>query len=200
MGASAKAAETSRDPSAVTSVIRHTVGAGSESRYEAWFRKVAAIAETFPGYRGVDFIRPPNGSRTYTITLRLDTNEHLERWLLSDAPHPAHRRDQAVSRRRRSGGDRDRPGIPVHAIGLRAKACQEHYKQFLITWSVSFPLTIFIPWVLHPLFQTVPFLGLPGVSNLLISAMIVGLLTYVSCRVTHAWSRHGYIAESIAMT
>lgn len=40
-------------------------------------------------------------------------------------------------------------------------------------------LTIFAPWVLHPLFQTVPFLGLPGISNLLISAMIVGLLTYV---------------------
>jgi antibiotic biosynthesis monooxygenase (ABM) superfamily enzyme len=53
------------------------------------------------------------------------------------------------------------------------------YKQFLITWSVIFPLTIFVPWVLHPLFQTVPFLGLPGISNLLISAMIVGLLTYV---------------------
>jgi antibiotic biosynthesis monooxygenase (ABM) superfamily enzyme len=28
-------------------------------------------------------------------------------------------------------------------------------------------------------FQTVPFLGLPGISNLLISAMIVGLLIYV---------------------
>src|SRR4029453_3582577 len=53
------------------------------------------------------------------------------------------------------------------------------YKQFLITWSVIFPLTIFAPWVLHPLFQTVPFLGLPGISNLLISAVIVGLLTYV---------------------
>ena len=37
MGAGVKAAETSRDPSAVTSVIRRTVGAGSESRYEAWF-------------------------------------------------------------------------------------------------------------------------------------------------------------------
>ena len=64
MNAGVKVAETSRDPSAVTSVIRHTVRPGSESRYEAWFRKVTAIAQTFPGHRGVDFIRPPKGSRT----------------------------------------------------------------------------------------------------------------------------------------
>ena len=69
----------------MTSVIRHTVGAGSESRYEAWFRKIAAIAETFPGHRGVDFIRPPKGSRAHTIVLHFDTSEHLERWLSSDA-------------------------------------------------------------------------------------------------------------------
>jgi hypothetical protein len=62
MSAGVKVAVTSRDPSAVTSVIRHTVGAGSESRYEAWFREVTAIAQTFPGHRGVDFIRPPKGS------------------------------------------------------------------------------------------------------------------------------------------
>ena len=85
MGAGVKAADTSRDPSAVTSVIRHIIRAGSESRYEAWFEKITAIAETFPGHRGVDFIRPPDGSRTYTIVLHFNTNEHLEQWLSSDA-------------------------------------------------------------------------------------------------------------------
>src|SRR5271156_3957597 len=85
MSVDVKVAETSRDPSAVTSVIRHTVRAGSESRYEAWFRKVTAIAQTLPGHRGVDFIRPPKGSRTYTAVLHFDTSEHLGRWLSSDA-------------------------------------------------------------------------------------------------------------------
>jgi antibiotic biosynthesis monooxygenase (ABM) superfamily enzyme len=33
----------------------------------------------------------------------------------------------------------------------------KRYKQFLVTWSVIFPLTIFVPWVLHPVFQTIPF-------------------------------------------
>ena len=79
MSAGVKVAETNGDPSAVTSVIRHTVRAGSESRYEAWFREVTAIAQTFPGHSGVDFIRPPKGSRTYTVVLHFDTSEHLGR-------------------------------------------------------------------------------------------------------------------------
>jgi len=178
MGAGEKVAATSRDPSAVTSVIRHTVGAGSESRYEAWFRKITAIAETFPGHRGVDFIRPPKGSRTFTIVLHFDTSEHLGRWLSSDA----RKRLIAEIELYLEGGDQVEIRTGLEFWFTPSDTEQRHaktYKQFLITWSVIFPLTIFLPWVLYPLFQTVPFLGLPVVSNLLISAMIVGLLTCV---------------------
>jgi antibiotic biosynthesis monooxygenase (ABM) superfamily enzyme len=153
MGAGVEVAETSRDPSAVTSVIRHTVGAGSESRYEAWFRKIATIAETFPGHRGVDFIRPPKGSRTYTIVLHFDTNEHLERWLLSDA----RKRLIAEIEPYLEGGDQVEIRTGLEFWFTPPDSGQKHaktYKQFLITWSVIFPLTIFVPWVLHPLFQT----------------------------------------------
>jgi uncharacterized protein len=85
MSADAKVAEIRRDPLAVTSVIRHTVKAGSESRYEAWLKEVTPMAQTFPGHRGVNFIRPPKGSRSYTTVLHFDTIEHLEGWLSSDA-------------------------------------------------------------------------------------------------------------------
>jgi uncharacterized protein len=178
MSAGVKVAETSRDPSAVTSVIRHTVRAGSESRYEAWFREVTAIAQTFPGHRGVDFIRPPKGLRTYTVVLHFDKSEHLGRWLSSDA----RKRLIAEIEPYLEGGDQVEIRTGLEFWFTPPDSEQKHaktYKQFLITWSVIFPLTIFVPWVLHPLFQTVPFLGLPGISNLLISAMIVGLLTYV---------------------
>src|SRR4030095_437909 len=85
MSAGVKVAETSCDPSAVTSVIRHTIRAGSESRYEAWFTDVPVSAPPSPGSRGVDFIRPPKGLRIYTIVLHFDTSKHLGRWLSSDA-------------------------------------------------------------------------------------------------------------------
>jgi len=60
------------------------------------------------------------------------------------------------------------------------------YKQFLLTLCVIFPLTLLVPWVLRPLFQTIPVLGLPGVGNFIISTVIVGLMTYVIMpRYTH---------------
>jgi uncharacterized protein len=178
MSAGVKVAETSGDPSAVTAVIRHTVRAGSKSRYEAWFREVTAIAQTFPGHGGVDFIRPSKGSRTYTIVLHFDTSEHLGRWLSSEA----RKRLIVEIEPYLEGGDQVEIRTGLEFWFTPSDSEQKHaktYKQFLITWSAIFPLTIFVPWVLHPLFKTVPSLGLPGISNLLISAVIVGLLTYI---------------------
>jgi 4-carboxymuconolactone decarboxylase len=58
MSAGVKVAKTSRDPSAVASVIRYALRAGSESRYEAWFREVTTIGKAFPRHSDLDFIRP----------------------------------------------------------------------------------------------------------------------------------------------
>jgi uncharacterized protein len=178
MSADAKVAEIRRDPLAVTSVIRHTVRAGSESRYEAWFREVTAIAQTFPGHRGVNFIRPPKGARSYTTVLHFDTIEHLEGWLSSDA----RKRLLAEIEPYLEGGDQveNTTGLEFWFTPPDSEQKQvKRYKQFLVTWSVIFPLTIFVPWVLHPVFQTIPFLGLPVISNLIVAGMIVGLLMYV---------------------
>jgi uncharacterized protein len=151
---------------------------GAAFDVEAWFREVTAIAQTFPGHRGVDIIRPPRGSRIYTIVLHFDTSEHLGRWLSSEA----RKRLIAEIEPYLEGGDQVEIRTGLEFWFTPSDSEQKHaktYKQFLITWSAIFPLTIFVPWVLQPLFQTAPSLGLPGISNLLISAMIVGLLTYV---------------------
>jgi uncharacterized protein len=110
--------------------------------------------------------------------LHFDTIEHLEGWLSSDA----RKRLFAEIEPYLEGGDQveNTTGLEFWFTPPDSEPKQvKRYKQFLVTWSVIFPLTIFVPWVLHPVFQTIPFLGLPGISNLLISAMIVGLLMYV---------------------
>ena len=71
-------------PSEVVSVIRHHVRPGSETAYEAWTKAIVPIAQTFPGHRGVAVIRPPHGSRNYTVVLHFDTLEHLRSWLESE--------------------------------------------------------------------------------------------------------------------
>ena len=104
--------------------------------------------------------------------------EHLEGWLSSNA----RKRLLAEIEPYLEGGDQveNTTGLEFRFTPPDSEQKQaKRYKQFLVTWSVIFPLTIFVPWVLHPLFQTIPLLGLPGISNLIIAGMIVGLLTYV---------------------
>ena len=122
------------------------------------------------------------------MVLHFDTSEHLGRWLSSDA----RKRLIAEIEPYLEGGDQVEIRTGLEFWFTPPDSGQKHaktYKQFLITWSVIFPLTIFVPWVLHPQFQTVPFLGLPGISNLLISAMIVGLLTGGSHGYPHPTAR-----------
>jgi uncharacterized protein len=65
-------------PDVVTAVIEHEVRAGAEADYEAWLQHITTNAQRFPGHVGVNIIRPPAGSRRYTIVLRFDTLEHLQ--------------------------------------------------------------------------------------------------------------------------
>jgi len=53
------------------------------------------------------------------------------------------------------------------------------YKQFLITLSAIFPLTMMVPWMLAPLFRAAPILGTPAITHFLVAAGIVALMTYV---------------------
>ena len=53
------------------------------------------------------------------------------------------------------------------------------YKQFLITLSAIFPLTMLVPWLLGPLFAWFPPLGHYVLSHLIVAAVIVALVVYV---------------------
>ncbi len=167
-----------RGQSEVLSVIRHTVVPGKEQEYEAWLREIVPIAETAEGHRGVNVIRPHAGSRTYTVVLHFDALEHLERWFASDV------RKQLVLKVQHLLEQGDQVEIktglefwftPPASEQKRAKP----YKQFLITLSAIFPLTVIVPWLLAPLLHAVPALALPGLANFVAAAVIVGLMTYV---------------------
>jgi antibiotic biosynthesis monooxygenase (ABM) superfamily enzyme len=165
-------------PEVVTSVIHHQVKAGAEASYEAWLREINLAAQRIPGHLGVDILQPPQGAGLYTIVLRFDTLEHLQGWLASET---------------RQGLIAQVEPLLVHGDQVDIKTGlefwfppptpgQKHpppYKQFLLTLSVIFPLTLLVPWALQPLFQAVPIIGLPGVRHFASVAVIVGLMTYV---------------------
>ena len=62
------------------------------------------------------------------------------------------------------------------ATGAQRRA--RPYKQFLITLSVIYPLTLLVPWLLDPLLAGVPVASQRFVEHLIVAALVVGLMTY----------------------
>lgn len=165
-------------PDVVTSVIQHRVRGGAGAQYETWLTEITPAAQRFPGHQGVNIIRPSEGADLYTIVLHFDTLEHLQGWLASET-------------RRRLMAQIEPLLVSGECVDIKTglefwftppTPAQQHpppYKQFLLTLSAIFPLTLLVPWALRPLFQVIPAFGLPVVSHVVVSAVIVGLMTYV---------------------
>ena len=165
-------------PDVVTSVIQHRVHAGATARYEAWLQEITPAAQRFPGHQGVNIMRPAAGADVYTIVLHFDSLEHLHGWLASETRR---RLIAAIEPLLVSGECVDiRTGLEFWFTPPTPGA--QHpppYKQFLLTFSAIVPLTVLVPWALGPLLHVAPVLGLPVVSNVIVSAAIVGVMTYV---------------------
>jgi len=164
-------------PDEVTLVIKHHLKPGEEAQYEAWLREIVPTAQRFPGHQGVNIVRPPAGAGEYTIVLHFDTLEHAQTWVASDTRRTLLAQVESLL----IHGDQVeiKTGLEFWFTPPAGRQHAKSYKQFLLTLSAIFPLTMLVPFVLRPLFTAVPALGLPGISNLLISAVIVGLMTYV---------------------
>jgi quinol monooxygenase YgiN len=87
-------AERNRDPvpdrdgialqTPVTTVIQQRPKPEAVGRYEDWLKEIIPVAQQFAGHRGVNVIRPHDGSDAYTIVLHFDAIDNLQRWLSSD--------------------------------------------------------------------------------------------------------------------
>jgi antibiotic biosynthesis monooxygenase (ABM) superfamily enzyme len=166
-------------PDMVTVVIQHDVVPASVAAYEQWLARIIPVAARFPGHRGVSVMRPPAGSSRYTVTLRFDTLEHAEDWLRSTARRElVHEIETLLDRAEKVDtvtGIEFWFAPPPTAPQLRPPP----YKQFLLTLSVIYPLTMLVPWALRPLHGLLPVLRYAWIDRLLIATVIVGLMTYV---------------------
>lgn len=161
----------------VTSVIQQRPKPGSVADYEAWLKEITPSAQRYPGHRGVNIIRPHGGADTYTIVLHFDTLEHLKGWLDSDT------RARLVEQVRPHLAMAERieiqTGLEYWFTPPPGHPHAKPYKQFLVTLSAIFPLTIVVPWALQPLFDLWPVLHTFGLRHFIVAVVIVGLMSYV---------------------
>ena len=167
-----------RGQSVVVSVLRHTVMPEKDQEYGSWLGEIAPIADNVEGHRGVNIIQPRTGSRTYTIVHYFDTLEHLERWAASEVWERLLLKAQPLLQEEEQVEIKTGLEFWFRPPDSRQKHAKP-YKQFLVTLSAIFPLTILVPWLLGPLFRAAPIVGVPGVAHFLVAAVVVALMTYV---------------------
>ena len=160
----------------VALIITHTIKAGEEKRYEVWLTEILSEVSRFPGYLGREIFRPAQGTRTYTSIVRFDANNNLHAWVESET------RNSFVSRvsdlLEKGDLHEIRTGIDFWFTPEGVKP-PKPWKQFLLTLSAVYPLSLIIPTFFRPLGRVVPLLGQPFISGLLIAATLTALLTFV---------------------
>ncbi|MGE0591756.1 MAG: antibiotic biosynthesis monooxygenase [Vicinamibacterales bacterium] len=164
--------------SEVVSIIRHQVRPGSDGAYEAWLEAIVPVARTFPGHLGVTVVRPPEGSRTYTIVVRFDALAHLRGWLESGARHDLL---ATIAPQLMTGDDVEiRTGLEFWLTPPPAgRRMARPWKQFLLALSVIYPLSLLVPRLLEWLIGRSPVAEIPWLRGLLVASAIVALMTWV---------------------
>lgn len=161
-----------------TLVIQHQVKPAAKDKYESWVKEIAQEGQRFKGHLGVNVIRPHGASSSYTIILRFDSHEHLQGWIESETRKRLVQEAQPFL-----SAEEDlelQTGLEYWFTPPNVKhAHAKPFKQFLITLSAIFPLTVVVPWALHPLFARASLLDSPIAVNFVVAVVIVLLMVYV---------------------
>ncbi|WP_347557098.1 antibiotic biosynthesis monooxygenase [Robbsia sp. KACC 23696] len=162
----------------VTTIISHEIALGAESRYEAWLTEIRVACMAFPGYLSTDVIRPVSGLTNYTVIIRFASFAELSGWMES-----TQRREMLAKMSPfLPKGDRYETRTGLEFWFTPKDAPVKHptrWKQWLLTWSAIFPLTVVIPYLLRPLFTVVPLLGTLLLSRAIVAAAVVAMMVYV---------------------
>lgn len=160
----------------VTAVIAHLLKPGQEAAYEAWMREIIPVAKTFPGYLGVNVLRPQPGIQSeYIIVLHFDHPTNLQTWLESKERHTLIAQTQPMVQE---------PEKIQALTGLETwfelprrsqKSPPKRYKMALLTWLGVFITLSVVGRILAVLLTPLP----PILVQFLTVGAVVGLLTYV---------------------
>jgi antibiotic biosynthesis monooxygenase (ABM) superfamily enzyme len=161
----------------VTTVIRQHPLPDAVDRYEAWLKEIIPVAQTFAGHQSVSVIRPHVASDAYTIVLHFDSVANLRKWL--DSETRVHLMEKIRPYLRAAEAIDIKTGFEFWFTPPPTGKPAKPYKQFLVTLSAIFPLTIIVPWCLQTLFAWIPQFALPGVRQFIVAAVVVGLMVYV---------------------
>ncbi|MCZ6831940.1 MAG: antibiotic biosynthesis monooxygenase, partial [Gammaproteobacteria bacterium] len=145
-------------------VIRHHVIPGEESTYVAWQQSVTDKVRDFPGFISVSTFKPQEPGEVFTTVLQFEGRDQVEAWVRSETRRAAL---EQVAKLLAMGEQTEvREGIEywfteAESVPVRAR----QWKQFLITWSAIYPLTVLVPLAFSPVYEALPATRMPVIGN-----------------------------------
>lgn len=174
-------------------VIEHTVKKGNERRYEKWLAEILEYTKNSPGYLGREIFPPASENKPYVIIVRFQTETDLQTWLDSLV------RKQFIEQMRDALSSDDKTsvkaGIDIWFTPDNSPVKPKAYKQFLLSAAAIYPLSLIVPRLLAPLFETIPTLKNPLLAGLIVTGIIVGLMTYLIMPHLTGWL-HDWLFET----
>lgn len=162
-----------------TVVIAHQVIDGKHREYEEWLNEIGPICRRAVGLIDWQIIRPiPDLTYLYTVIIRFDTISNLKLWMESQE------RKRLIEKIRPLLETDDNYAIKTGLDFLftpendKAKP-PVRWKQFLVTWSAIYPLSIIIPLILIPVLRILKVPPIRFVDSFFVSGVIVLLMVYL---------------------
>ena len=158
-------------------VVQHRVRPGCAEDYERWLTRIIPVAASFPGHLGAHVVRPPKGRRDYVIVVRFASGDEAAHWEASDARRALVAETPAWLETAETIDVKS--GIDYWFTVPDSVGSPPRWKQWLVTTSVIWPLTIVVPMALKPIFALAPLAIHPLLQAGLVALSIVGLVVYV---------------------
>lgn len=160
-------------------VVTHHILEGKHQEYEDWLGEIGPICRRSAGNIDLQIIRPiRNLTFTYTVIIRYDTIKNLRNWMESDVRKKLIEKANPLL----AMGDKYIIKSGLDFLFTPEDENQKppvRWKQYFVTWSAIYPLSIVIPFILLPLLRNLYFSPNRFVDSFFISGIIVFIMVYL---------------------
>ncbi len=158
-------------------VITHHILDGKRQEYEKWLDEIVPITKHSEGFIDLQIVRPiPDLTFVYTVIIRFDTISHLKHWMESD--NRKNLIEKANPLFRKNDNYKIKSGLDFLFESENETKVPVRWKQFLVTWSAIYPLSLLIPLFVLPFLR---FLQIPVnhyFDGFIVSGCIVFLMVF----------------------
>jgi len=162
-----------------SAVITHHILDDKIYEYEKWLEEIMPLTRHAKGFIDLQIVKPiPQLTFVYTVIIRFDTVDHLKMWLESTERKRWIEKVEPLFRRHDHYQIRSGLDFLFEAPENSAKI-PPRWKQYRVTWSAIYTLSICIPMLLVPLLRALNLSFNHFSDALLISGTIVFLMVYV---------------------